>query len=310
MIRGGLVILASSLAGTHKGAAPMKDAVRAASALELVQAFLLIHDDIMDQDYVRRGKPSLFAQYGRLLAKEPGTHAPEDERRFGEAMGICAGDVSMLLAFELLATLDTDASTRARVLNLCAREIGWVGIAQMNDVYHGFSTHSASEHEILSLYRYKTGRYTFSLPLLLGAILGGMDAADADALSEFGERVGMLFQIRDDDLSVWGKVSLTGKPEGSDIAEDKQTLHRLYLLDTVEESERNAVRSLYGTDDPRNVEKVRTLLEVHGVQTRVRETMDSLATEAKAFVDSLRSVDAAGRELLSQLIRYSAERDA
>ncbi|MGZ5496539.1 MAG: polyprenyl synthetase family protein, partial [Candidatus Aminicenantales bacterium] len=97
MIRGGLVALGCDMAGGRAGAA----AVRAGTALELIQSGLLIHDDIMDRDARRRGAPSIHEQY-TLLAESPGT--PE-AAHFGTSMAICAGEISIFLAFEALAGL-------------------------------------------------------------------------------------------------------------------------------------------------------------------------------------------------------------
>ena len=317
MIRGGLVVLGDSLLGEVSTRPPRPDALRAAAALELVQSFLLIHDDIMDQDFTRRGKPSIFAQYAELPRTETdGRFTPEDagdrerSRRFGEAMGICAGDIAMLLAFELLASLETDAPTRSAILGMCAREIGWVGVAQMNDVYHGSTTHAAGEEEILNLYRYKTGRYTFSLPLLVGSALCGLEESDRMKLSAFGEHLGTLFQIRDDDLGIWGEEIETGKPTGSDIAADKQTLHRLYLLQSVEEPERTRVKKLFGTPESVVVTEIRKLLAANGVQERISAFVSQRAEAARDLVRSLNSVSARGKELLIDLVEYNLTRRA
>ena len=317
MIRGALVVLGDSLVGDSSMEPPRNDVLRAAAALELVQSFLLIHDDIMDQDFTRRGKPSIFAQYAEIpRMKTDGRFTPEDaengelSRRFGEAMGICAGDIAMLLAFELLAGLETDAPTQAAILGMCAREIGWVGVAQMNDVYHGSTSHPAAEEEILNLYRYKTGRYTFSLPLLVGSMLCGLEESDRMKLSSFGEHLGTLFQIKDDDLGIWGDEVETGKPVGSDIAADKQTLHRLYLLQSLNDSERARVKGLFGTEGGGVVSEIRELLSANGVQERISGIVRQHAEVARDLVRSLNSVNARGKELLTDLVEYNLTRRA
>ncbi len=314
MIRGALVILAESLfssgkpAGARQGAST--DAVRVAAALELVQSFLLIHDDIMDQDFLRRGRPSLFAQYSESLSTvAPDTEAAE-ARRFGESMAICAGDVAMLLAFELLAELDRQDERGTEIISLAAREISWVGVAQMSDVYHSATRFPASEEEILSVYRYKTGRYTFSLPLNLGAILGGAGPSDRARLLDLGEQLGLLFQIKDDDLGIWGSEAQTGKPVGSDIAEGKQTLHRLYLIAAVPESERERTSTLFGSGSSEAAAEVRDLLTAYGVEERVRTSMQECAERARQIISSLEGVGQSGQALLLELVEYNLERFA
>ncbi len=165
-IRGSLVLfLHEALRGQHK-----TEALRVAAAYELIQTALVTHDDIMDQDTMRRGKPALYIQYK------------------SEALAMCAGDLLFFLAHELLS--DTDVQT---VSDQIFQE---VCIAQMQDVAKTAKTKS----DRVSLYRYKTARYTFSLPLMAGARLARADKKTIDELEKLGEAMGMLFQIRDDEL--------------------------------------------------------------------------------------------------------------
>ena len=308
MIRGALVILSDSL--FSRSQVPHQDAVRAAAAIELMQSFLLIHDDIMDQDYLRRGRASVFAQYAKILEKEAPRAGTDEFRRFGEAMGICAGDISMLLAFELFATLKQPPERKVEIIARAAQEIGWVGAAQMNDVYNGMAEDVATEEDITSVYRYKTGRYTFSLPLQLGALLGGASSDDQVTLSTLGEQLGLLFQIKDDDLGIWGAEADTGKPVGSDIIAGKQTLHRLYLVESVPSAERNRVEELFRSGEKSAVIEVRSLLEQHGAQERVVARMRDHATAARRAITQLRGIMESGREILQELVSYSLDRSA
>lgn len=314
MLRGALVILAESLYSgpdlPGPSRRPSTDAVRVAAALELVQSFLLIHDDIMDQDFLRRGRPSLFAQYSESLSREARETPRDEARRFGESMAICAGDVAMLLAFELLSEIDQPADRRIEILSHAAREISWVGVAQMSDVYHSATRYPATEEEILSVYRYKTGRYTFSLPLHLGALLGGAGATDRAKLPELGEKLGLLFQIKDDELGIWGSEAETGKPVGSDIVEGKQTLHRLFLMETIPERERDRTSALFGNAGSQTVGEVRQLLTAYGIEDRVRACMTEYAREARGIIESLEGIGEEGRAMLHDLVAYNMDRSA
>ena len=178
---------------------------RVAAALELFHSGFLIHDDVMDQDRLRRGRASLWEQY-RLTS---------DDTHIGMSQAINAGDLCFFMAQELL----TDAST----LSLVVKELQPVIIAQMQDVMSGKGK-SMSKDEVLSLYRYKTARYTFSLSMTVGATLAGATQNNVSLLERLGESMGLLYQIRDDELSVEGDTSITGKPTGSDEKNTKQTL--------------------------------------------------------------------------------------
>ena len=173
-IRGSLVLL--SYCFSNK--APSVESLKAAAAMELFQTALIIHDDIMDHDEIRRGMPAMHKQYGSV------------------PMAICTGDVLFFMAFELLGSIKTDNKTFGRIIRLASREYQSVAVAQMADI----SGTAKTKEDLLSLYTNKTARYTFALPLMLGATLAGTTKDVLKYLESFGVSAGILFQIRDDIL--------------------------------------------------------------------------------------------------------------
>ncbi len=298
MIRGALVGFSYRL--FHPEGALPRSCVEAGVAMELLQSFLLIHDDIMDQDELRRGGPSIHTQY-RTAAPHAGGAV-----QYGLSLGICAGDISAFLAMERLATMDTEDSIRNRVVALVAREISLVGLAQMQDVHHGY-VDEADDQAILNVYTYKTGRYTFSLPLMIGAILGGADDSAVERLARFGEHAGRIFQIRDDQLGLFGAGDQIGKPEGSDIREDKKTPFRNALLDClpVDSPVRRAfgAKSLSSTD----IEAVRDALEQCGVVDAVEASVTRDEQTARAQIAAL-SLSPESTHALEELLDYNLKR--
>lgn len=301
LIRGSLVVASAQAFGV----AASDDVYTVAASLELIQSFLLIHDDIMDEDPVRRGMPAVYEQY-RRYACENGYREPG---RFGESMGICSGDVAALMAVSAIGASGLPAETRARLMKLVTDEIATVGVAQMADVANGHSPHAASEQEILSVYRYKTGRYTFSLPLMLGAILAGAEEAIVDALSRWGELEGMVFQIRDDHLGVMEETTEIGKPAGSDITANKQTLHRLYLLDRLADTRWADVAGYFGHAhlSENQIGRVREALRETGTIATLDELVERLRAEAATVLDSV-ALPAAAREAFAKIDAYNATR--
>ncbi len=357
MIRGSLVIAAAEVfgAGADPGPAgrpgssgghaetaaqPPSAVVDAACAMELLQSFLLIHDDIMDDDDTRRGAPSVHAQYRdnagewgvRPGGAAGGTGDAASRQRteadgyamFGRSMGICAGDVTLLLAQRILASLDIDAEVYRRLNSLVAREIAYVGVAQMNDLYFGYlpgavSDGAATEQEVYNLYRYKTGRYTFSLPLAMGATFAGLPESGVELLMTYGEEVGVVFQIVDDDIGLFGETEVTGKPVGSDIGADKKTLHRRYLLEALAGGDatlRDRVAGYFGNPalDRSGVEEVRELFHSRGVRDRIDAILDDHAGRARSvageLVESFVSEDARARvrAFLEGIVDYNVAR--
>jgi geranylgeranyl diphosphate synthase type I len=293
MVRGGLVCYAASL-GSARAGAP----VRVGMAIELLQSALLIHDDIMDQDLVRRGQPSVHHEYA-LRATRDGLGGA---RHLGESLGICAGDIAFFLAFDALAQLDCEADVRARLVSLVSRELSLVGVAQMMDVATGASSADPGTEDVLRLYLYKTGRYTFSLPLLAGALLGSLEPRQTAKLESAGELLGMLFQIKDDELGLFGDPAHTGKPAGSDIREGKKTIHHAFLVRHAPPEELERIRSIWGARRAAQGD-VRYLLdgmERWGVRDRVADLARSLAARASSIV--------ADRPFLQDLLEYSLAR--
>ncbi|MEO6822867.1 MAG: polyprenyl synthetase family protein [Candidatus Nanopelagicales bacterium] len=194
------------------GRSSTSDLVRACAALELLHAFALIHDDIMDQSDSRRGRPSLHRHF-------EGEHRDADwsgsAQQHGSATALLAGDVAFALACRLAAELPSG------VRSLWGRLVSELLAGQYLDLV-GTARQERSAHLARTISRLKSGRYTVAGPLLLGAALAGV--APDPALEPFGELIGESFQLRDDLLGVFGDSTTTGKPVGDDIRSGKPTV--------------------------------------------------------------------------------------
>ncbi len=318
MIRGILVRLGYELCAEAAPAAAMDVVLdRAGAAMEFLQAGLLIHDDIMDRDVLRRGQTTVHAQYERdatdAQAADPAHH--------GVSLGVCAGDVAFFLGFHALAALPVPPAFRPRaqrVAAFAAQELCWVGVAQMQDVRNGgggIGSHP-DPAQILRVYRYKTGRYTFSLPLAIGAILADAGPAQIEALDQAGENLGVVFQLKDDELGIFGDAAQSGKRADSDVRENKKTLLRHFLFEAADEALRTKLADVFGSREPgaEGLRTVREAMEATGARAKVREYMHCFAREASERIASLpapasrRAQDA--RDAFAELFRYSVERNA
>ena len=208
---------------------------RLAAALELFQAGLLVHDDIMDRDELRRGKPTMH----KIFEREEAEAGAPDPAPLGEAIGICAGDLYYMLAWELVSEFGPEMS------RLFSQELRDVCLAQIKDVKLGNHPQFPGIDEILEVYLYKTARYTISLPLCAGAIAAGRQEA-IPILMELGINLGILFQIQDDYLGLFGNEKELGKPIGSDIREAKKTPYMILLNSRMTESERDRFNAIFG----------------------------------------------------------------
>lgn len=301
MIRGGLILLSSEMFAGETD----ENALIAASALEIIHASLLIHDDIMDNDLTRRGRETLFAQYTSLARSEK-LQQPE---AFGRNMGICVGDIGFFLAFELLTQLSTDSDSKTKLLQLFSTELTMVGLMQMQDVYFGNTRQTVPLNDVLSLYTYKTARYTFSLPLMAGAILTDQSPSTLTQLEKLGESLGIIFQIKDDELGLFGTEEKIGKPVGSDIREDKKTLFALYLFEQATIQQQQKLRTIFGNPDltPEMIAYVQQLAEQTGARAKVLQEVENLQEMTTQIIGSL-PVGQQYKEILHTLSAYNAKR--
>ncbi len=300
-LRGSLAILSAEMYGAQR-----ERALPIGAAMEFFQSAFLIHDDIMDRDHYRRGKKSLYFQYEEMAR----SRKVLDPVRAGESLGICLGDMAFFSAYELLNQIDCAGDVRQRIFNTLSREYLKVGLAQMDDVYFGLTKGEASEEEILQMYRYKTAHYTFSLPLMIGAIFAGACDAQILALSDMGEQLGLLFQIKDDELGLFGDDALIGKPVGSDIIEDKKTLFRFFLMQDADKSERSVLKKIFGSKkiSIEQIEYVRELTRKTGVLHKIHRVMEGLLRKSKEYLKKL-EISEKYREVFEEIFVFSYDRE-
>ena len=182
-------------------------ALRAACAVELIHAYSLVHDDMpcMDNDVLRRGKPTVHVQ-------------------FGDAQALLAGDALQAFAFELLTPDNTliPAATQAALCRLLARAAGSAGMAGGQAIDLASVGVALTEVQLRQMHRLKTGALLQG-SVLMGALCGHAAPAAYQALSDYGAAMGLAFQVVDDILDVVADSATLGKTAGKDAAADKPT---------------------------------------------------------------------------------------
>ena len=192
----------------------LEDALPAACAVELIHAYSLVHDDLpaMDDDALRRGRPSCHAAYG-------------------EAVAILVGDALQALAFEVLAsTPGSSAANRAAAVRLLAEAVGWRGMVGGQAFDMASEGQRLTLADLKALHAAKTGAL-LSAAVQLGALFANAGEAQMAVAKAFGKRIGLGFQIIDDVLDVSSDTATLGKPAGSDQQADKSTFVTLMSLD-------------------------------------------------------------------------------
>jgi len=302
MIRGGMVYLAADIFG----GADSEEAVRCAAAMELFQSAFLIHDDIMDRDDFRRGKTSVFMQYKNQEDEKTGS---EKALHYGESMGICVGDLAFFQAYELLSGLSQEKLPT--ILSMCSQEMQYVGIAQMLDVEYSMPNRTVGEKDIEALYTYKTGRYTFSLPLMMGAALANAGQNQIEILGKIGVSLGIVFQLKDDEIGVFGTQGTTGKIPASDIKEQKKTMYYVYLTENADSSECRKIREIY--DKPKPTDKdtnyILSLIHTLDVHTQIEKLIEGHTKNAYRHIEQLAPVNSEAAKVFHDFVSYNVVRD-
>jgi geranylgeranyl diphosphate synthase type I len=262
--------------------APLDVALDAGMALELLQAYFLIHDDWMDQDAERRGGPTVHTHLAKLFRSA-------DK---GAASAILAGDYAVALATEVLSDLDVPAARAVKVFN-CYAEMQRDAVAgQQLDVI-------ARTRDIERTYRLKTASYTVKGPLSLGALLGGASPRVLSAIERYSLPAGVAFQLRDDIIGVFGDPALTGKPRGGDLKAGKYTLLVAVARSRAQGRDLAALDKVLGNRraSERQVEKAISILESCGARQNVEERISELRVEAESVLAE-RTITEEGRLLL------------
>ena len=266
-------------------------ALPAAAALELLHNFTLIHDDVEDASAQRHGRETLWSLWG-------------------VAQAINVGDGMFALAHVTLLRLREQGHPPERVLR--AAQILDEATLRVCEGQH-LDLASAGERAItcdayLTMIEGKTAAL-LAASCGIGALLGGEAAEAVDALSEFGRRTGLAFQIRDDLLGVWGDVEKTGKPTGDDLRAGKQSYPVIVALERASSEQRGALQALLAGDalDDDGVQRAVALME----QLGAREESERAALEhAQAAIASLNGVSLRPqrRRELERLARLAAHR--
>jgi farnesyl diphosphate synthase len=205
-----------ALAAAHAAGGSREAALRAACAVELIHAYSLVHDDMpcMDNDVLRRGKPTVHVQ-------------------FGEAQAMLAGDAMQALAFEVL-TPDSDADLppvlQARLCALLSRAAGCAGMAGGQAIDLASVGQPLDERTLRDMHHRKTGAL-LSASVTMGAACGDIDSCARDALAVYGDAIGLAFQVIDDVLDVTQDSGVLGKTAGKDMDANKPTYVSLMGLE-------------------------------------------------------------------------------
>ncbi|HET6952089.1 MAG TPA: polyprenyl synthetase family protein [Acidimicrobiales bacterium] len=268
------------------------------AALELLHAFALIHDDVMDGSATRRGAPAVHMRFAREHAASGWAG---ESRRHGEGLAILTGDLAFVLADALLDGAPAGVRRLWHEMRLELVAGQWVDVVAAR----GGERSPALARWVA---RYKSGRYTVERPLQLGAALAGDDLLMA-GYTAFGEPLGQAFQLRDDILGVFGDPSETGKPSGDDLREGKPTLLLALATEYAAAGDRHLIDRVGSPDlSDDEVADLRSLFEQSGARAMVEQEIAWLVERSERAL-ALWAVEPDVRDRLRALAERAVVRD-
>jgi len=289
---------------------PVDDRVlRLFSALELLHACALVHDDVIDDSATRRGMPTAHVHF-TALHRDRGWRGSAEQ--FGRSAAILLGDLSLVWADDIVAQSELSPAGQRRVRRV------WSDIRTevLGGQYLDIVAESSGAHSIASAMNvntFKTASYTVSRPLQMGAAAAADRPDVQDIFHRLGTDFGVAFQLRDDVLGVFGDPAVTGKPSGDDLRSGKRTVLLAEAIERAEQSDPAAARLLtssVGTDlTEGQVRELCSAIESVGALAAVEDRIDTLTRRGLEVLNQS-PINAPAKAGLTELAGLAANRSA
>ena len=245
-----------------------KNAINAASAIEMVHNFTLVHDDIMDNDEMRHGVTTVH-------------------KKFGMPIAILAGDVLFSKAYQVVSSTNLPSNSVIELVSRLAKSCVDVCEGQLLDISMANSEKIPSQSQYIKMIEKKTAAL-FEVSCAMGAICANAKRKDVSNLSSFGKNLGIAFQITDDLIGVLGDSKITKKPVGNDLREGKKSLPILLAINHANGENKEIILKAFGnsfaTQD--DIEKALKIIRRLKIEKTVRRQAQSYAQRAKKSIQS------------------------
>lgn len=289
-----------------------KDILKVSTIIEIVHAFALMHDDIIDQDVLRRGQPTVHVQYEKIFRQEYPRKTQKNPEHFGLSMAIDVGDLGSYYGNLILCETGFSAETKMEFLKVLSETIVNTVYGQGLDIRFESDPQPTLE-KVMKVHLYKTANYTITGPLRYGAVLAGVATEKKifKTLAQFGTPVGIAFQLRDDELGMFSTEKKLGKPVDSDLKEGKSTLLFVKAFERGTPAQIKFLKYAHGNPQisPSEVDRVRQIIIETGSLEHSQSEGRRLVEKGKKLIPQI-TADRYYRELLEVLADYVIERDS
>lgn len=263
------------------------DLIELSIFLEFIQAFLLIHDDVIDRSELRRGFPTTHVNYKKLATRND---YPEPER-YGEMIALLIGDIASQHINKIILDSNITDQQKVKLLSICSQKIEEVLVGQIEDfnlsIYKEFT-----EEDIQQVHQDKTVTYSFELPIEAAiGLTNNISEETSRKLLTFAKHTGFAFQIRDDILGLFGDEEKTGKPSYTDLIEGKKTFLILDGLQLGSNEDKLVLQKNLGNQSigVKELEKVRSIIRKTGAleksEQRCKEHIELAQKELESIID-------------------------
>ena len=276
----------------------------------MFQTAILVHDDIIDKDEIRRGKETIHNKNYKKYNEY--SNDKEELTNLSNSIGICMGDYGLYSANKIISESYFNDLNLGRVLNCFNTTVLNTIKGELLDVILPFQSKHMNidnkllEDSIMNIYRLKTSHYTIIGPLSVGLILAGSDDKKLDDIEKFGEKVGIAFQIQDDILGIYSNEM--GKVIGSDIKEFKQTILYSHIMTT---EYKDKLEKYYGNDNLNEeiVEEVKNIFKESGSLEYATNKMNEMYDESINILNSINWINEDKKEILRGFVEYLRTRN-
>ena len=264
--------------------------VDASCALEFLDAYFLVQDDVIDLSDLRRGKPSahvMLADYATEVRRVP----PDEAQLFGYNVAVGVGDIFNAWGIECLLRSDFPAERKLAAVETYNSACEMICRGEIKDIYLGLSTATATEDDYIDMILQKTGYYVTRAPALIGLDLAGASEELREAMVAFTEPVGLAFQIRDDILDLLSTEAELGKPIGTDLREGKDTLIIIHARKAASPTQWAEIENVLGSHDatPAHIVRARELLQEVGALAYAERCMHEYLAQSRQGLAQLRA---------------------
>ena len=292
------------------GGSETEDILKVASIIEFIHGFALMHDDIYDQDDVRRKNPAMHKQFENVF-DEKYAESKRDKELYGISMATNLGDIGSYYSNIVLTNTNFPPELKLKFLKRLSEIVIQTVYGQAMDITFELDN-VPLEERVMRIHEYKTAYYTISGPLQYGALLAGVDEKDERylALEEYGIPVGIAFQLRDDELGMFSQQEKFGKPIFSDLRQGKNTLLFSKAFEKANEEQYELLYSMHGNSNvtEEDLKKVNQIIIDTGALEYSKNLSRELVKKGKEQITKITD-DKKHQDLLDLIADFVITRD-